>query len=89
MEVAKEPGRYVLRVDGERVGVADYHLAGDVVVVPHTEITAAHRGEGLGAVLVAHVLDDVRAAGRTVRADCWYVARYIADNPRYADLVTD
>ena len=90
-DLVDEPaqGRYVLHLDGEPVGLADYHLDGDVVVIPHTEIDPGRRGGGLGAELVGRVLDHVRAQGRRVRPDCWYVARYIAGHPEYAGLVDD
>ena len=82
-----ERDRYELVVDGELVGVADYVVNGDVVVLPHTEIDPARRGHGLGAVLVQAVLDDVRAQARTVIPTCWYVREYLDLHPDQADLL--
>ena len=82
-----EAGRFELVVDGEVAGVAEYHARGDVVVVPHTEIAVARRGQGLGAVLVAGVLDELRRRGALVVPQCWYVAEFIGAHPAYADLV--
>lgn len=79
--------RYELLVDGELAGIADFHLDGDAVVLPHTEIDAARRGQGLGAILVQGVLDDVRHAGRTVVPACWYVAQYLDEHPDQQDLL--
>ena len=79
--------RYELFVDDELVGVADYAVAGDRVVFPHTEIARARRGKGLGAVLVKGALDDVRPTGRAVVPRCWYVAEFIDDHPEYQELV--
>jgi predicted GNAT family acetyltransferase len=79
--------RYELYVDGELAGIADYHVAGDRVIFPHTEIAGHRRGQGLGAVLVGGALEDVRASGRTVVPHCWYVAQFIGDNPEYRDLL--
>ncbi|HLT16945.1 MAG TPA: GNAT family N-acetyltransferase [Acidimicrobiales bacterium] len=79
-------GRYELLLDGDLVGVADYQDAGDALVFPHTEIDPAHRGRGLGEVLVRAAMDDVRAAGRTVVARCWFVRQFLDANPAYADL---
>ena len=79
--------RYELRVDGEVVGIADYVEQGGAVVLPHTVIDRARRGQGLGAVLVQGVLDDVRPTGRTVIPSCWYVAQFIDENPSYKDLL--
>jgi predicted GNAT family acetyltransferase len=80
--------RYELLIDGELVGIAEYSVAGDVVVFPHTEIESSRRGQGLGAQLVQYALDDVRAANRRVRAQCWYVREFIAEHPEYADLAS-
>lgn len=82
-----EAGRFELREGGAVVGIADYRLDGDVLVVPHTEIVRSRRGEGLGAVLVSGMLDLVRASGRTVRPLCWYVAQYVDEHPEQADVV--
>jgi predicted GNAT family acetyltransferase len=79
--------RYELLVDGELAGVADFRLDGDRVVLPHTEIDGRRRGQGLGAVLVQGVLDDVRRARRTVVPVCWYVAQYIDQHPDERDLL--
>ena len=83
-----ERQRYELTVDGALVGIADFVVEGDVVVLPHTEIDRGQRGRGLGAVLVKGALDDVRAQGRTVVPSCWYVHEYLDVHPEDADLVT-
>jgi uncharacterized protein len=79
--------RYELVEDDTVVGVADYRSIDGALVVPHTEIAAHRRGEGLGAVLVGGMLDDLRRTGRTVVPRCWYVAQFLEENPAYADLV--
>ena len=78
--------RYELLVDGELVGVADFALDGPRVVMPHTEISPARRGQGLGEILVQGALDDIRSAGRTVVPACWFVAEFLDQHPEYADL---
>ncbi len=79
--------RYEILVDDRVVGFADYELVDDKVVFPHTEIEWSRRGQGLGAELVRHALDDVRRTGGKVVAHCWYVAEFIADHPEYGTLV--
>ena len=80
-------GRYELHVDGELCGFADYAERDGSVVLPHTVIDGARRGQGLGAVLVQGALDDIRPTGRTVVPSCWYVAQFIDENPSYKDLL--
>ena len=88
-EVRHNPdrSRYELFVDGELVGIADYLVQGDVIVIPHTEIDRDKRGNGLGAVLVRGTLDAVRTTGRTVVPQCWYVAEFIDEHPEYQALL--
>ena len=83
-----EQCRYELAIDDEVVGIADYRVVGEVVVLPHTEIDRSRRGQGLGAQLVQYALDDVRATNRRVEPQCWYVAEFIAAHPEYADLAS-
>ena len=80
-------GRYELWADGELAGIADFHVTGDSVVLPHTVIDPSRRGQGLGAVLVKAALDDIRDAGRTVVPACWYVGQYIDEHPEERDLL--
>jgi len=82
-----ERGRYELLVDGALVGVADFEVAGNAVVIPHTEITPARRGAGFGALLVEGVLADLRARGLQVVPACWYVRQYLDEHPDEADLL--
>jgi predicted GNAT family acetyltransferase len=82
-----ERSRYELLIDGTVAGIADYTVDGDTIVLPHTEIDPARRGNGLGAMLVRGALDDVRESGRTVVPSCWFVAAFIDEHQEYADLL--
>lgn len=80
--------RYELRDDGHLVGFTEYHERDDgVLVFPHTVITVPKRGAGYGSTLVQGALDDVRANGRTIVAECPFVKRFLEEHPDYADLV--
>ncbi len=84
-----EGHRYLLRRDGEHVGVIDYRPTDDGAVLDmhHTEIRPGVRGGGLGAVLVRRALDDVRESGRQVIPTCWYVRDFIAEHEDYQPLL--
>jgi predicted GNAT family acetyltransferase len=69
--------RYELVADGEVVGRIDYRRSHDAVVLVHTEIVPAFKGQGLGARLVAGALEDIRAQGLRVVAVCPYVRAYM------------
>ena len=79
--------RYELRDDGHLVGFTQYHDRDGVLVFPHTVVTVPKRGAGYGSALVRGALDDVRAQGRTIVAECPFVAEFVRDHPDYADLL--
>lgn len=80
--------RYEIR-DGERVlGIAAYHRRGDTVVFTHTEVDPDAGESGLGSRLVRGALDDVRAHGLSVEAQCPFVRGWIERHAEYRDLVS-
>lgn len=79
--------RFEVRLDGEVVGFAAYHVRDGVVAITHTEVEPALRGRGIGAALVGGALDRIRAEGHRVLPVCSFVADYVRRNPEHADLV--
>lgn len=78
--------RYEL-LAGERVlGYADYHAVEGAMVLPHTVIDPGLRGRGLGDVLVAGALADLRSRGLRVVPRCWFVAEHLERHPGSADI---
>ncbi len=87
-----EGHRYLLRRDGEHVGVIDYRIVdgdGKTFDFHHTEVPVPLRGTGLAGVLVRRALDDMRESGRRVVPTCWYVRAFIRDHPEYQSLLAD
>jgi uncharacterized protein len=89
VELSRNAGasRYELHLDGTRVGLADYFVRGEVVVIPHTETFPGYGGRGFATRLVRFALDDIAAAGRKVDPVCPFVAAFIRRNPEYASLL--
>ena len=79
--------RFDLTDETGPVAHALYEERGGRLAIYHTEVARALRGRGIGGELVSRVLDDIRAAGRRVIPACPFVRDYIAENPRYADLL--
>ncbi|GAA1477481.1 GNAT family N-acetyltransferase [Nocardioides aestuarii] len=85
-----EKSRYELLLDGQVVGFADYRRHDDHLTVVHTEIDDGHEGEGLGSLLMRHVLDTADAAGLPVHPACPFTADYIRRHPGdYLHLVPE
>lgn len=82
-----DASRYEIHVDGERAGLTHYRVTPEALVFDHTEIDDAHEGQGLGGRLARGALDDVRAKGQRVIAECPFMKAWIAQHEDYQDLV--
>ena len=78
--------RYEFVDDGE-LAIAAYEKRGDTVVFTHTEVPAKLEGRGIGSRLIQGALDDVRARGERIVAQCSFVAAYLDRHPDQRDLV--
>jgi predicted GNAT family acetyltransferase len=82
-----EANRYEIRDSDRVLGFADYQRRGDALVFTHTEVDQDSGESGLGSRLVKAALDDVRAKGGSVVAQCSFVRGWIGKHEEYADLV--
>jgi predicted GNAT family acetyltransferase len=82
-----EAQRYEGWAGPDLAGVVDYHLQPGLMTILHTEVARDFEGKGVGSLLVARALDDVRARGLKVLVVCPFVRAYIQRHPEYADLV--
>ena len=85
--VVRSGNRYEVRVDGEVAGSAHFRITPEAVVFTHTIVKPEYEGHGVGSTLARGALDDVRARGERVVAECPFIAAYIDKHPEYADLL--
>jgi uncharacterized protein len=89
IDVVNNPSqhRYQLTVDG--YSAATYYKIGDgVITFVHTEVPPELGGKGIGSKLIKGALDQVRADGLKVVAECEFVKSFIDKNAAYQDLFT-
>lgn len=84
---APDRERYEAMVDGTLAGFAEYRDYRGTRVFTHTEVFPAFEGRGVGRALARGALDDVRASGGSLVAQCPFIRSYIEQQPEYADLV--
>lgn len=82
-----DAGRYEAHVDGAVAGTCEYRLDGSAVTFTHTVVDPAYEGQGVGSALARRALDDARADGLRVVAQCSFIAAYIQRHPAYSDLL--
>jgi uncharacterized protein len=78
--------RYELEVDGH-IAATYYKITDGVITFIHTEVPPELGGKGVGSRLIKGALDQVRADGLKVIAECEFVKGYIEKHPEYADLL--
>lgn len=78
--------RYELAADGH-IAATYYDVADGIITFDHTEVPPQLGGKGIGSKLVKGALDQVRADGLKVVANCEFVKGYIGKHPEYADLM--
>jgi len=80
--------RYLGSVEGTVAAFAAYVPRGELVVFTHTETDPSFEGQGVASQLVRWALDDVRARGLRVQAQCPFVQAYLAKHAdEYGDLL--
>jgi predicted GNAT family acetyltransferase len=78
--------RFELMVDGH-LAAAHYSLEGNVITFVHSEVPPELGGRGIGSKLVQGALDQVRASGLKVIAECPFVKAWIGKHAEYQDLL--
>jgi uncharacterized protein len=78
--------RFELDADGH-VAFAYYRLSPGVITFTHTEVPPELSGRGIGSALARGALDQVRAQGFKVVAQCPFIGAFISKHPEYGDLL--
>jgi predicted GNAT family acetyltransferase len=87
LEEGDSKGRYVYRV-GEDVAEMTFSKAGaSLIIIDHTEVPGAFRGQGVGQALVARAVEDFRASGKKVMPLCPFAASQFRRHPEWADVL--
>jgi len=82
----KAQHRYELAVEG-RIAATYYSVADGVITFIHTEVPPELGGKGIASKLIRGALDQVRAEGLKVIAQCPFVKAFIEKHADYQDLL--
>jgi uncharacterized protein len=84
-----DASRYVLRIDGDIVAVADYSINGNQISFHHTFTNPRYRNKGYAAEIVEFAVDDVeKNSTYRVLPMCWYVADWFDEHTERRELLT-
>jgi uncharacterized protein len=82
----RERHRYELAVDGH-IAATYYAIADGIITFIHTEVPPELGGKGIASKLIRGALDQVRAEGLKVIAQCPFVKAFIDKHADYQDLL--
>lgn len=81
-------GRYSVRApDGSEAEMTYSKLGDDAIIIDHTLVPDAFRGQGMGLKLVQRGVDDARAAGKKIIPLCPFAAAQFKRHPEWADVL--
>ena len=80
--------RFEISLDGQ-LAFSKYLLAGEMIVIEHTEVPVELEGKGLASLIVRTALDYARAQKLKVMPLCPFTAGFIHRHPEYQDLVLE
>ncbi|MFI0847060.1 GNAT family N-acetyltransferase [Mesorhizobium sp. IMUNJ 23232] len=80
-------GRYVFR-DAGAMAEMTFSKAGEhMIIIDHTEVPDAFRGQGVGLRLVTRAVEDARAAGKKIIPLCPFANAQFRRHPEWADVL--
>jgi predicted GNAT family acetyltransferase len=81
-------GRYFIRTPEGAVAEMTFTTVGEhQIIIDHTEVPDAFRGQGAGLRLVTRAVEDARAAGKTIIPLCPFAAAQFRRHPEWADVL--
>ena len=79
--------RFELKNGPGEPAILTYHSSGEAMVMDHTFVPLAMRGQGIAAILTHDALLEARRLGWKVIPDCSYVETYIQRNSEFRDVL--
>ena len=88
LEDSGSKGRYLLRSAEGAVAEMTFTKVGEhIVIIDHTEVPDAFRGQGAGLRLVTRAVEDARAAGKKIIPLCPFANAQFRRHAEWADVL--
>jgi predicted GNAT family acetyltransferase len=86
-EDGESKGRYVYRLGADAAEMTYSKAGAKLLIIDHTEVPPAFRGQGVGPALVARGVADARAEGKRILPLCTFAAAQFRRHPEWADVL--
>ena len=87
LEEGGSKGRYVYRADGAEAEMTFSKAGEHMLIIDHTEVPDAFRGQGVGAQLVARAVEDARNSGKKIIPLCPFANAQFRRHKEWADVL--
>ena len=88
LEDGETKGRYVVKApDGAEAEMTFTKVGTRQIIIDHTGVPDAFRGQGVGAKMVERAVEDARAAGKIIIPLCPFAAAQFRRHPEWADVL--
>jgi predicted GNAT family acetyltransferase len=87
LEETGSKGRYFLRSPNGAVAEMTFSKVGErMIIIDHTDVPEAFRGQGVGLRLVMRAVEDMRGAGRKIIPLCPFARAQFDRHKEWADV---
>ncbi len=87
MEILEENARFVLKDGDKEIGEMAWSKAGETrMIIDHTFVDPAYRGQGLAEKLVAKGVEKARKEQKKIIPLCPFAKKEFERKPEYADV---
>lgn len=88
LEEQANKGRYFVKgADGAEAEMTFSKAGESQIIIDHTGVPDAFRGQGVGVRLVSRAVEDARAAGKKIIPLCPFAAAQFRRHPEWADVL--
>lgn len=87
LEEEGSKGRYVCRAEGHEAEMTFSKVGTSQIIIDHTGVPDAFRGQGVGLALVTRAVEDARRNGVKIRPLCPFAAAQFRRHPEWSDVL--
>ena len=81
-------GRYVTGQQGQEAIMTFSRASPKLIIVDHTEVPDIYRGQGVGARLALHAIEEARKGGWKIIPLCPFMKAQAERHPDWADVIS-
>jgi uncharacterized protein len=81
-------GRYVTGNEGEQAIMTFSRASPRLIIIDHTEVPDIYRGQGVGAKLAVHAVEEARKGGWKIIPLCPFFKSQVMRHPEWSDVIS-